>query len=297
MALLALKSKLQEARRLLPRPEAKPDPLSVAQPVVQPSRNVALRAHAGLDGFDGSPAPTRTLDKTPPAPTPEEARRAAIDRAVETGEPQEFVNSDGDTVTVQIEETGWPFDGDTRHVRVGDDSFTVKFDTEGEVDKNAMLTQLVDSLSETPAEYRGALNEVVITSDSYETDTGQPAAATAGNGKMTFYDDGAHMTEDVFHHEMGHLVGRQAENADDGFFSDWFGEPPPVPNGWNDAAESDGNFVTGYAEDDHEVDGDYTEDFAEAWAAYMRAVDEGPTAVEAFKSQYPARYEILEGMA
>ncbi len=304
MALDGLKSRLQQARRILPQVE-RPNPLSVAKPVQPPpaTRNVALRAHLGQDGFDagnaavvhGAPAPG-PIGKTPPEPTPEEARRAAIDRAVETGEPQEFVNSDGETVTVQIEQTRWPFDGDTRVVRVDDEEFTVKFDTEGEVDKNAMLTQLVDSYSETPEEYRGELDEVVITSDTYETDTGQPAAASAGGNKMTFYNNGDFLTEEVFHHEMGHLAGRKAENSNDGFFDDWFGEPSPVPPGWDDAARSDGNFVGEYAEADHDVDGDYTEDFAEAYAHYMQAVDEGPEAVEAFQEQYPARYEILKDM-
>ena len=45
-----------------------------------------------------------------------------------------------------------------------------------------------------------------------------------------------------------------------------------------------------------DLDGDYTEDFADSWEAYMAAIDAGPEALEAFKEQYPARYEVLQGI-
>ena len=270
-------------------------PLSTQESV---TRNLAVRAHRGHDSFD-SPAQVRHDARPPPpeeGPSPDEARRSAIDRALETGEPQQFTNSDGKVETVEIDQTRWPFDGDTYDVKIGDDHITVKFDTNKEVDKADMLTKLVDAYSETPEDLRTNLKEIVITHKSYETDTGQGAAATAGNGKMTFYDNGQWVDPGVFHHEMGHLVGRSAENRDDGFFSDWFGEPSPVPNGWDDAAKSDGNFTSDYAEADHDVDGDYTEDFADAAAKYMEALDAGPEAVAEFKEQYPARYEIIKGI-
>lgn len=264
-----------------------------------PVRSLALRAHAGQDGFDVAKkarTDARPLPPEPPVKTPDEQRREAIDRALATGEPQEFTNSDGKVETVEIDQTSWWFDGDTYDVKVGDDRFTVTFDTNKAVDKGEIFTKLVDAYSETPQNLRTNLNHVLITKDSHETDTGQSAAATAGDGRVTFYDNGQWVDEGVFHHEMGHLIGRAEENEDDGLFSDWFGEPAPVPNGWDDAAKADGNFSSDYAKADHDVDHNYTEDFAEAAAGYMAALDGGPAAMAAFKQQFPARYEILKGI-
>jgi hypothetical protein len=106
------------------------------------------------------------------------------------------------------------------------------------------------------------------------------------------------VTEDIFHHEIGHLISRQVENENDSFLSGIIervtGEPPGIPDGWSEAAAADGTHLNEYTEDSHAESGTSTEAFAEAWSEYQRAIDQGPAALAAFENQYPERAKILE---
>ncbi|RKH67936.1 hypothetical protein, partial [Corallococcus aberystwythensis] len=223
-------------------------------------------------------------------------RGAAVDKALTTGETVPFTNTDGKTEQVSVTQLPGGFFGkDDRYVvRVGDDTFTVTVEEGADVDTEDVLAQVIDSYSETPEDLRGSLERVVIKKDADP----DGAAARAGDGTITFYDGEANVTDDIFHHEIGHLIGRQVEDANDGILSGIFeklaGEPPPIPDGWAEAAAADGNHLNDYTEESFEDSGVYTEDFAEAWSEYMRALDGGPKALAAFEQKYPERSEILE---
>ncbi|MFP2928559.1 hypothetical protein ACLESO_25865 [Pyxidicoccus sp. 3LG] len=288
-----------------PKVSTKPSPDATSVPQAAKPQNTALRTIAGDSVFEPAQGKAgekvgRFFDKLGPLEktTPEEQRREAVEAAIAgNGRPTSFVNSDGKTEQVAIAQV--PFFGeDTYFVRVGDETFRVEFEGGTDVDREEFLAQVIDSYSETPPELRGSLETIVVTPDKGPTTaTGGSAAASAGDGRITFYEDGIHLSEDIFHHELAHLIGRQQEEKGDGFFTDLgeiFGEPPPVPDGWDEAVESDGNFVSDYAEADYDKDGNYTEDFADSWAQYMRARDEGPEALAEFKEQYPERAELLE---
>lgn len=310
-------TKLQSSLRrfaptVVPQPQVPKEPrapradaMSVPKPAE--TRNTALKTLRGDSVFETTQAkpgekprlnmfsPFGDLEKV----SAEARRQEAVEKALSgNGQPVDFVNSDGKTEQVAIAQV--PFFGeDTYLVRVGDDTFRVTFEGDTDADREAFLAQVIDSYSETPPELRSALENIVVTPEpGPETATGAGAAATAGDGTITFYDDGQHLSEDLFHHELAHLIGRQQEEKGDGFFTDlgevFGGEPPPVPDGWEEAAEADGDFVSEYAETDYRRDGNYTEDFADAWSQYMSAIDEGPEALDAFREEYPERARILE---
>ncbi len=283
---------------------------AVSTPRLSESRNPALRTIGGASLFEAAPAkpggnaapraaPSGSVDIVEPPPP--QAQLDAVAKAISgNGKPVDFVNSDGKTEQVAITQT--PSSGDdTYSVRVGDDTFSVEFQDGTSADREEFLTRVIDSYSETPPELRDALDKIVVTPETGSTTaTGGPAAASAGDGTITFYEDGKHLSEGTFHHEMAHLIGRQEENNADTsitkFEESMSGETPPVPNGWETAAKADGNATSTYAKEDYKQDGNYTEDFAEAWRLYMQAIDEGPEAVTAFRDMYPERAEILEDL-
>ncbi|MGE6758503.1 hypothetical protein ACQKGO_10855 [Corallococcus interemptor] len=282
-----------------------PKPVVPAKPpAVTPARiqNTAVRAFQGASGFEPLPLPKPLLPPPPPLSPGDlgkliNPRGAAVDEALETGNAVPFTNTDGKTEQVSITQLPPGFAGggdDVYVVSVGNDRFTVRVEEGADVDTEDVLAQVIDSYSETPEDLRGSLERVVIKKDP-DPDN---AAARAGDGTITFYDGGKNVTDDIFHHEIGHLIGRQVEDANDGILSGFFeklrGEPPPIPDGWAEAAAADGNHLNDYTEDSFNESGVYTEDFAEAWSEYMRALDGGPEALAAFEQLYPERSEILE---
>ncbi|QSQ27598.1 hypothetical protein JY651_22960 [Pyxidicoccus parkwayensis] len=224
-------------------------------------------------------------------------RREAIEQSLATGATVPFTNTDGKTEQVYVQQIPGGINGDSSYVvRVGDDQFTVTVEAGADVDVADVVTQVVDSYSETPEDLRGSLNHVVIKG---KADPGGAAAtANSDTGTITFYGGEANVTEDIFHHEIGHLIGRQVEDANDTFLSriieSVIGQPPGIPDGWSEAAAADGNHLNEYTEESFEESGTYTEDFAEAWSEYMRAIDQGPEALEKFEETYPERSKILE---
>jgi hypothetical protein len=226
-------------------------------------------------------------------------QKAAVDRALgNNGLPVPFVNSDGKTEPVSLRHSPYG-EGDTYTVSVGGDTFTVHFEEGSTADQQAALAQIIDSYSETPPELRGSLERVEVKAEPHP----DGAAATAGNGTITFYDGVKNLTEDIFHHEIGHIIGAQEENKADSPLEN-LGEKlsggergAPIPEGWEEAAAADGNHLNEYTEESHAESGEYTEDFAEAWSEYQRAIDQGPEALARFRAQYPARAKLLEELS
>lgn len=280
----------------LPTP---PAALPATAPRVQ---NTAVRAFQGASVFEPARPPKSLLgglaDLKPGSfEKPLNPRRAAIDQALATGATVPFTNTDGKTEQVSVRQLPGGINGDSTYVvRVGDDQFSVTVEAGSDVDVASVLTQVIDSYSETPEDLRGSLNRVVIKGEA--DPDGAAATANSADGTITFHDGQANVTEDIFHHEMGHLIGRQVENENDSFLSGLIervtGEPPGIPDGWSEAAAADGNHLNEYTEDSHAESGTYTEDFAEAWSEYQRAIDEGPAALAAFEKQYPERAKLLE---
>ncbi|GMT98396.1 hypothetical protein KH5H1_25150 [Corallococcus caeni] len=292
------------SRPLSPAPALQTPKAPTPATLTAPPRlqNTAVRAFQGTSGFEPARLTKPLLPPLPPLLPGDlgkliNPRHAAVEEALATGNTVPFTNTDGKTEQVSITPVSLPFgNSDLYVVRVGDDTFTVSIEEGSDADAADVLTQVIDSYSETPEDLRGSLEHVVVKKDPDP----DGAAARAGDGTITFYDGQANVTADIFHHEIGHLIGRQVEDANDSILSGIFerlsGEPPPIPDGWAEAAASDGNHLNDYTEESFEKSGVYTEDFAEAWSEYMRALDGGPKALARFEQMYPERSEILEDL-
>ncbi|MFP2899447.1 hypothetical protein [Corallococcus sp. 4LFB] len=294
------------SRALAPAPALQTPKVSTPAPLTAPPRiqNTAVRAFQGTSGFESARLTKPLLPPLPPLSPGDlgkliNPRRAAVEEALATGNPVPFTNTDGKTEQVSVTQLPGGVAGggdDVYVVTVGNDRFTVRVEEGADVDAEAVLAQVIDSYSETPEDLRGSLEHVVIKGEADP----EGAAARAGDGTITFYGGEANVTADIFHHEIGHLIGRQVEDANDSWLSGILeklaGEPPPIPDGWADAAAADGNHLNDYTEESFEDSGVYTEDFAEAWSEYMRALDDGPEALAEFERTYPERSEILEDL-
>ena len=110
---------------------------------------------------------------------------------------------------------------------------------------------------------------------------------------MVFYDGLKNLNEEVFDHELG-TASATRTTAWAGvldhvgqFFTGSEGKEPR--RGWTDAIEADADErISDYANTN------IKEDFAECWAAYMEATDNGPEALAKLEEAYPARYAIME---
>lgn len=274
-------------------------PTAVSAGVVGSSSVSAGSSVAGINPIPPTP-PDSSVNASKSDGGPSQ-RDVIAESIAQGGAPVPFVNSDGVTENVQVQPlapTLFPLPANfqpTYEVQVGDSpSFTVTFEDEA-VDHNQALAALVDGYSETSPELRGSLHTVTVSPDPKINDiTGGATSATAtfNTGNITFHEGDKYLNADTFHHELGHLIGADQPGGF-GPFS-LFGDA--APEGWGEAAAQDGNFVTPYAESGHTQNDSYNEDFAESWAAYMTAVDEGPSALDAFAARYPARFAILEGL-
>lgn len=150
------------------------------------------------------------------------------------------------------------------------------------VDPKDALPFIVNEYSETPLALRDSLRTAHFHRGPgpLNTTTDDPndrAGATAADGAINFYNGISNLG--LFNHEIGHLIGQDAPGA--GF----------IPDGYERAARRDGVFVDAYAEDASSETG-YTEDFASAWAEYVRLIDTGE--VKSFYERFPSRARWLE---
>lgn len=196
-----------------------------------------------------------------------------------------FFNQDGDAQEIAIRDAG-----DRRlaiNLRSMDDasydtisSFQASFDAG--VDPRAVLPSILNDYSETPLALRASFKTATFHAERGEpiTTTDNPddfAGANATDGHINFFDGARNVS--LFHHEVAHLFGQDAKGGGH------------IPEGYEAAARSDGNFTSGYAEDASSSTG-YTEDFADGWEQYMHAIDDGTLAD--FRRQYPARARFFE---
>lgn len=196
-----------------------------------------------------------------------------------------FFNNDGDAQELAIRDAG-----DRRlaiNLRSMDDSshdavssFQASFD-EG-VDPRAVLPSILNDYSETPLALRDSFRTATFHAERGApiTTTDDPtdfAGANATDGHINFFDGARNVS--LFYHEVAHLFGQDAEGGGH------------IPEGYEAAARSDGNFTSAYAEDASSSTG-YTEDFADGWEAYTNAIDDGT--LDAFRRRFPARARFFE---
>lgn len=190
------------------------------------------------------------------------------------GDTVSFTNSNGETEELsvrQVESTG----GDVVYELEGEDGNIIRVESGlSAEDSTVGLARVADYYTQLPDHLRQGVEEIEFHAEPDDT-----AAADYSDGRIRFFDGLEHINEEVFNHEVGHAVG-------DGLDED--SEARLTPEGWEPATESDPDAVSDYSDEGLE------EDFADSFAAYLEARENGPEALAEFAELYPERYAILE---
>ena len=241
----------------------------------------------------GSYAPTVVTQNSERSPEVIAQQELAILEAVNSGRPVSFTNANGQTeeLTVrQIPNTG----GNAVYEIRGADGHTMRIESElGASENRTALARLADYYTQIPEHLRDAVDEIEFRRDPYEG--GNVAAAFySREDRVVFYNGLRNLNEEVFDHEFAHGIGYENDGLPEGrlghFIRRYTGsEGEGTPRGWTEAIESDPQQrITNYANKN------IKEDFAECWAAYMEAMDNGPEALAQLQEAYPARYAIMD---
>jgi hypothetical protein len=216
--------------------------------------------------------------------TPDIARKQedAVQRAIETGQPVPFVNSNGQVEQISVRQDGEDY------IIQGEDGHEVRIHAEPGYPEERLaedVAALTDYYSQVPEHLRGQADRINLHPGDYRANY-VPDDQTINLGS----DD---IDEKTFDHEWGHAIGSQTAAQGDGwverFLEKATGETG-TPEGWAEAQQADGSAPSEYS---HEA---AHEDFAESWLAYVEAREEGPEALAALQEQYPHRYAILESI-
>jgi len=263
---------------------------AVFQRELQLSRQGALlpgQAAANRDSYDT--VDTSNAERSAQAIQSQERQ---ILEAVNSGQPISFTNANGQTEELTVRQMG-NTGGATVYEITGADGHTLRIESElGGSENRVALARIADYYTQVPPELRDTVSSFELHRKPDET-----AAATyfSSNDHVEFYDGLEHLNEEVFNHEYAHGIGFDRDGLGEGvldqigqFFTGRDGEG--TPGGWDDAVEADGRSISSYGDTARK------EDFAESWAAYMEARENGPEALKRFEEAFPARYAILDGL-
>ena len=203
------------------------------------------------------------------------------------------VGADGKNVTFQVQIAGSSF-----NLRASADI------------KNADLIdatrRVLQEFVKIPAKFRKPIKEIRLESGPSPDDAywekkhnvkGFRSAASAGGGVINIFNigkGGNDQIEHAFIHEAGHLVGK-AVRDDQAWLPEWIKDRPSYPEGWPDAMKGEAP-VEGVKVKQGDKEINYsetnpTEDFAEAFSTYIKAMMKGE--LKQFEAKYPKRAKIL----
>ena len=231
---------------------------------------------------------TRNSERTPEVIAQQEL---AILEAVNSGKPVSFTNANGHTeeLTVrQIQNTR----GNAVYEITGADGHTMRIESElGASENRTVLARLADYYTQFPEHLRDSVNKIEFRRESDDT---AAAVFYPFGDRIVFYDGLRNLNEEVFDHEFAHGIGYENDGLGEDvlgyigrIFTGSAGEG--TPKGWTEAIAADPEpRISDYANTN------IKEDFAECWAAYMEARDNGPEALAKLEEAYPARYAIMD---
>ncbi len=239
----------------------------------------------------GSYEPTVTTSNSERTPEVIAQQELAILEAVNSGQPVSFTNANGQTeeLTVrQIQNTG----GNAVYEITGADGHTMRIESElGASENRTALARLADYYTQLPEQHRDSVDKIEF---RREPDDSAAARFYSSGDRIVFYDGLKHLNEEVFDHEFAHGIGYENDGLGENVFH-YFGrlftgsDGEGTPQGWSEAIGADaGERISDYANTNEK------EDFAECWAAYMEAMDNGPEALAKLEEAYPARYAIMD---
>ena len=210
--------------------------------------------------------------------------------AVNSGQPIQFTNANGQTeeLTIRQEESSG---GRTVYELTGADGHTIRIESElGASENRTALARIADYYTQTPEHLRESADKFELLREADDT---AAASFNSDDDRIRFYEGLEHLNEEVFNHEFGHGIGYEKDGLGENIFHQ-FGQlfsgddGEGAPEGWLGAIDKDNARINEYSETNHK------EDFAENWAAYLEAVEQGPAALAQLRERFPARFAILE---
>lgn len=222
-------------------------------------------------------------------------RRKKIDEALKSGKTVTVKTSDGKQVQVQVQVRRLGEEWENRYeVKVGSNAFTVRLEAQN-MDSLDVLAQLVELYCKVPEKHRGLIKSIVIHAHQIDwPPTEQARVDQFQEGMLRFGYGELFLNEDVFLHEVGHLVGHSrvpekkhtlGQSQDGTYHSE-----PFVPPGWQEAMKKDGARPSAYAAKN------LSEDFAETYWQYVVNRTLGGQKLAAFEQKFPNRCKILKGL-
>jgi hypothetical protein len=237
-------------------------------------------------GNRGSYKPTVITSNSERTPEVIAQQELAILEAVNSGKPVSFTNANGHTeeLTVrQIQNTR----GNAVYEITGADGHTMRIESElGASENRTALARLADYYTQFPEHLRDSVNKIQFRRESDDT---AAAVFYPFGDRIVFYDGLKNLNEEVFDHEFAHGIGFDNQGKEENILDSLGRIFTGSPKGWNDAIKADPEpRISNYANTNS------AEDFAESWAAYMEAMDNGPEALAQLQEAYPARYAIMD---
>lgn len=210
----------------------------------------------------------------------------AVQRAL-AGDAARFVNGRGEEFDLGVQRGESAGGLDRYDLAIGNRSLQVRLPAGQE--PTEQLARVLDFYTQHPPGATEHLRSVTVESRANPEDaewgrrfgmSNFVSAATAGGSNITFWNNGANLAQDIFDHEMGHILASNIPGD----------RRNMVPEGWETAARGDTDAVSPYARTH------MREDFAESWNHYLAAQRRGPEAQADFASRFPSRTALLDQM-
>lgn len=233
-----------------------------------------------------------TNDSLPRNQAAYDLQQDAIETAIRTGEPVDFVNSEGKTISVTVEAIQDGSAGEF-NVKVDGDEFTVTSEL-GIAETIGGIASIVEfgSALELPQTIRRFPDSVTFDKHYKTEDDGSlntnTNATYSSDHNVTYWEgsgDSNFQSTQRYYHELAHGIARDLPDSDGS-----------LPAGWeavfNDVGKPGGeDYVSGYGTP---ARGGPKEAFAETFAAYMQARDYGSAELQIFRDHFPSQAQYIE---
>lgn len=244
-------------------------------------------------GFEpGGPAHSTKAWASEPGRTPEviRAQEEAVLNSVVNGGGVEFTNSLGHTEELSFSQQPLAEGGAGSLHETAASRFTMT-DADGRVvditsdlspsQTRTGLARLGDYYTQTPGHLRDSVQSFALTREANQSLIDDPTSLRAAadyhyqDKHINFYDGLSGLSDDVFHHEMGHAIGDSIDGDTHRMRS----------NDWDQHSEQR---PSDYAHTNE------LEDFAESYSMFKEYVDSNR--LEEFRETYPHRSAVLESI-
>ncbi|MEW6279809.1 MAG: hypothetical protein AB1758_14370 [Candidatus Eremiobacterota bacterium] len=240
----------------------------------------------------------------------QQAQEQAVQQAIESGQPVQFTNSAGETVTVTVTVNtppgsihGAPGSGAENYATYSysiDGGDPVEVVTDVPVaDHNEALASVIDMHSQQPEHLQGTVTQVNVWNRPSDRDEWAHSTPNGdGTSTLDFFEGTSHLHDQgLFDHEFGHAVGHYVDTLQETPYEAWreqetgHEQSDMRPHGWEGDIREDGQGIVHYLGAGSDA---VAEDFADSYMEYMQARRDGT--LDQYRDTYPNRGETLDGI-